>query len=63
MFLAKLDTLEHFEINLIKGFGNLIKDVQTFEGGGVEKPLDKVQSFALVFFLEAFRQLLLFFFS
>ena len=33
-------------------FRNPIKDVQTFEGGGVPKTLDNVQSFAL--FFEAF---------
>ena len=48
MFLAKLDTLEHFEMNLIIGLEIQLRVSKLFFwGGGVPKTLDNVQSFAL----------------
>ena len=50
MFFAKLDTLEHFEMNLIIGLEIQLRMSKLLRGVGVPKTLDNAQSFALVFF-------------
>ena len=47
MFLNKQDNLEHFEKNLILSLEIQLKVSELLRGGGVQKPLDNVRSFAL----------------
>ena len=53
-FLAKLDSVKHFEINSIKDLEIQLRMSTLLRGGvvggGVPKTLDNVQSFALLFF-------------